>query len=110
MEEERGEEEQKTISDLEGEYSENFVLTKGVKPHQAHLFLVKFGLWSLVYTFTTSDFEKGNEKELISQSLKIIEDALTGRNPKLKARLDFAVSRAKDRVAKKRWSAERGGK
>jgi hypothetical protein len=88
---------------LQERYSETFVLTTGARPHQTHLFLIKSGLWALVYTFTPHDFgKKPGEEDGIPNALDAIEKALTGKDPPLQAKLDSAVERAKERIEKKR--------
>jgi hypothetical protein len=82
---------------LHERYSESFALTR-VNEKQVHLFLVKVGLWSLVWTFVPRDV--GTDNIQIDQALLFIENAMKKENPFV-AKLDSSVAKAKERIGKK---------
>ncbi|MHB1868461.1 MAG: hypothetical protein ACYCPP_05890 [Nitrososphaerales archaeon] len=84
---------------LRERYSETFALTKG-NEKQVHLFLVKVGMWSLVWTFTPRDVNREEEIGL-DEVLQRIESTLKGGSPEFLARLDASVQKAKDRIKNK---------
>ena len=86
---------------LNEKYSESFAVTSGARKNQVHLFLIKLGMWALVWTFTSSDLPVDSTHGIpTSQVLQLIESALTGKDPKMKEKLDRAVSLALLRVKK----------
>lgn len=92
---------------LKERYSESFALTVGPQKKQIHLFLIKLGLWSLVWTFAS----KNNNTTLVSdgkeatfgidEALLIIESAMKGENQEMQRKLDDSVSRALERMKSK---------
>lgn len=84
---------------LRERYSESFAVTLDAEKGQAYLFLVKLGLWSLVYTFTKKEIP--SESFGLSQVLQIIEDAMSGKNIAMRSRLDESVKKALDRIKEK---------
>lgn len=88
------------IRGLRQRYSESFAITKG-NGQRIHLFLIKFGMWSLVWTFVPRDFAQFNEIATVEQALKLIEDAVGGGNSLFLSKLDRAVTNAKNRIEKK---------
>lgn len=85
---------------LHERYSESFAITIGTGG-RIHLFLIKLGLWSLVWTFTPRDFGGETQKATIYDALKLIEDALSDRNHELLSSLNGAVSEAQLRIKAK---------
>jgi hypothetical protein len=83
---------------LHERYSETFAITHN-NENQVHLFLIKVGLWSLVWTFTPRDF--ASEKIEIPQVLDMIEETLEGGNSDFQKSLDAAVVRANDRMRRR---------
>ena len=81
---------------LKERYSESFAVTQR-NEKQIHLFLVKIGMWSLVWTFTPRDLNKEDEIG-IDDVLHHMEHTLTGQNPEFLAKLDASVQKAKDRI------------
>jgi hypothetical protein len=90
---------------LKERYSESFALTQGHRNAQVHLFLIKLGMWALVWTFTPRDLEKRlDEKEKnfgIAETLPIIEAAISGKDPAMQEKLDKAISRSLERIESK---------
>lgn len=85
------------ISLLRERYSESFALTKS-KENQVHLFLIRVGLWSLVWTFTPRDVDC--KQIQLSDALALIEVSLkTGSH--LITKLDKAVEKARGRIENK---------
>ena len=68
------------------------------------MFLVKVGMWALVYTFTPKDTNEDffEERFGIDYALKLIEDAMDGKDKNLQEKLDKSVSRALSRIRVKR--------
>ena len=79
---------------LTDRYNETFALTFG-NEGRVHLFLIKVGLWSLVYTFV---FKNAVKPEQISMALEHITTALNGRDKELAGKLDKAVFEARKRI------------
>jgi hypothetical protein len=79
-------------------YSESFALTQTKKKGQTHLFLIRFGLWALCYTFTRKNYRGESTSFGIPETLETIESALSGRDPELRAKLDSAIEGAKERI------------
>jgi len=83
---------------LKEKYSETFAFTEGLKEKgQVHLFLVKYGLWALVYTFTPRDYSASEGNSSVRKTLNFVEDVL-GRNTDFSALLDSAVKKAVERI------------
>lgn len=82
---------------LKERYSESFALTNG-KENQVHLFLIKVGLWSLVYTFTPRDVS--SEKIDIPTVLLFLENSIVAGSSFV-SKLDSAVSKACERIRQK---------
>ena len=82
---------------LKQNYSESFAFTKGES--RVHLFMIKVGLWALVWTFTKKDF--GLNEVSMKNALTIVEDSLSGRNSSFKEMLDKAVLKAQLRLKQK---------
>lgn len=80
---------------LRERYSESFALTKG-KDNTIHLFLIKVGLWSLVYTFSKRDVEKLDLPSVLSY----LEETISSASLFLLT-LDNCVSKAKERIKSK---------
>ena len=85
---------------LRERYSETFAITRG-NEKQVHLFLIKIGMWSLVWTFTPRDIPDKQDYIGIDDVLQSIEATLKGGNPEFSGKLDAAVSKAKDRIKKR---------
>ena len=79
-------------------YSESFAFTKG-SDDRVHLFMIKLGLWVLVWTFSSKDFDE--RSSTIATALTLVEKCLTGQNDGFKQRLDKAVVRAQSRLKEK---------
>jgi hypothetical protein len=84
---------------LKERYSESFAIAQGAREGQVHLFLIKLGMWALVWTFTAKDIgakSSSSEKEkfAIQDALNAIESALSGTNSQILQKLDNGVSRA----------------
>jgi hypothetical protein len=89
---------------LKERYSESFAFTGGSRENQVHLFLIKLGLWSLVLTLTPRDLKyiKPDVREIeMPDALRVIEDALSGKNPIVAERLDESVKKSLERIKKK---------
>lgn len=82
---------------LRERYSETFALTEG-KENQVHLFLIKVGLWSLVWTFTPKDTDSDQMK--LQDALAFIETSIITKSPFL-AMLDETIVRARERIENK---------
>jgi len=83
---------------LRERYSDTFALTRH-NDKQVHLFLIKVGLWSLVWTFTPRDF--GSDAVEIWQVLDRVENTLKNGDPEFLAKLDAAVAKANERIKNK---------
>ncbi|MDG6906158.1 MAG: hypothetical protein JRN20_10280 [Nitrososphaerota archaeon] len=83
---------------LHERYHETFAITHN-RQDQVHLFLIKVGLWSLVWTFTPRDF--GSDKIEISDVLERLEVIMKSDNREFLSKLDAAVSGASERIKKK---------
>jgi hypothetical protein len=89
---------------LKERYSESFAFTGGSRENQVHLFLIKLGLWSLVLTLTPRDLKyiKPDVRDIeMPDALRVIEDALSGKNPIVAERLDESVKKSLERIKKK---------
>ncbi len=82
---------------LKERYSESFALTKG-KENQVHLFLIKVGLWSLVYTFTPRDVS--SETIDIPSVLSFLENSII-TSSEFVSKLDSAVAKSSERIRQK---------
>ncbi len=91
------------IRKLKDRYSESFALTKGSKDPQVHLFMIRLGMWALVWTFTPRDTVTSDSREKfgITEALTIIESALDGNNQTMLQKLDTAVAKAEERIRSK---------
>jgi hypothetical protein len=85
---------------LSEKYSERFAITRG-EGERVHLFVIKFSLWGLVRTFVPKDLNKDAQTIGITDSLQLIEAALTGKNPKILESLEMAVPKALARIGEK---------
>lgn len=86
---------------LKERYSESFALTQGIKQSQIHLFMIKTGMWALVWTFTPKDspepsIDRG--KFGLDEALHVIEEAMLGKNKGMLEKLDRGVSNALERI------------
>ena len=88
------------IQKLRKRYSESFAITKG-SGHRIHLFLIKLGLWSVVWTFTPRDLGENLERITVEQTLKLIDDEMNAQNSLFVSKLDASVSKALNRIEKK---------
>jgi hypothetical protein len=88
---------------LKERYAETFAFTNGTRKNQVNLFLIKLGMWALVWTFTPKDLRlPGEYKEFkLDQALEIVEDAMTGVDEHMQSKLDQAVALALARVRSK---------
>ena len=91
---------------LKERYSESFAITQGAREGQVHLFLIKLGMWALVWTFTAKDVSTESRPSVevkfdIQDALKAIESALSGGNLDFQQKLDHAVSNALQRIRSK---------
>jgi hypothetical protein len=86
---------------LRERYSETFAITVNREKKQVHLFLIKFGLWSLVRTFVPKDLV--SEEIEISGVLGLLENALneSDSGKSLLVSLDNSVKAAKERILSK---------
>jgi hypothetical protein len=87
---------------LKERYSETFAITPGVREEFSHLFLIKFGLWGLVKTFTPTDLRKLKEGSTVDKALLLIRGAMEGKDDSLLAELDRSVKNALERIRAKR--------
>ena len=96
-------EKEPAIRMLRQRYSESFALTQGSMQGQVHLFLIKLGMWALVWTFTGRDTGSVSETEKfgIEDALQIIESTFKGESDSLQKKLDKAVSQALERIQSK---------
>ncbi|MCL5067600.1 MAG: hypothetical protein M1368_04525 [Thaumarchaeota archaeon] len=83
---------------LRERYAETFALTVGRRQAQIHLFLVKLGMWALVFTFAPQNYKGSSSGFGISQVLEIIELAMSGKDNALKSILDSSVESALARL------------
>ena len=88
------------IHGLRKRYSESFAITKG-NGQRIHLFLIKFGMWSLVWTFTPRDFGLASATATVEQTLELLDDTMIGKNSAFLSRLDRAVANSKRRIENK---------
>ena len=91
---------------LKERYSESFAVTQGARKGQVHLFLIKLGMWALVWTFTAKDVSAKSSSSVevkfdIQDALKAIESGLSGGNVDYQQKLDHAVSKALQRIRSK---------
>lgn len=85
------------IQGLKERYSESFAFTKG-SGMRVHLFLIKFGLWSLVWTFTPRDLGTSFSEMSVDDTLGLLENSLEGHDNVFLSKLDSAVLKAKTRI------------
>jgi hypothetical protein len=85
---------------LKARYSETFAITQGAET-RVHLFLVKMGLWSLVWTFSPRDFQTNDKRVETVDVLQLIEKSLSGENAKFLEKLDDSVAKATKRIENK---------
>jgi hypothetical protein len=88
---------------LKERYHESFAITRGAREGQVHLFLIKLGMWALVWTFTMKDANRSSREQKsgkfgIQDALKIIESAVNGKNVDFLQKLDLAISKALERI------------
>jgi hypothetical protein len=91
---------------LKERYSETFALTRGSNGNQIHLFIIKTGMWALVWTFTPRDVSDSSYKSKefgLDAALFLIEDAMTGRNMVMQEKIDRSVRNACDRIKAKTY-------
>ncbi|MHB8568137.1 MAG: hypothetical protein ACYC7D_12030 [Nitrososphaerales archaeon] len=81
-------------------YSESFALTFGSE-RRVHLFLVKIGLWSLVYTFVFKEAARSEKSGTMLKALFAIKRALSGEDQNLANKLDKSVEAARVRIKEK---------
>ena len=82
---------------LRERYSESFAIIKGAE-RQVHLFMVKVGLWSLVWTFTPRYLNLVSKTMEISDVLEFLEISLRGGTTDFTKKLDTSVARARERI------------
>lgn len=85
---------------LRERYSESFAITKGAE-RRVHLFMVKVGLWSLIWTFTPRDLDSVSKKLEIDEVLDFLEISLRHGNTDFAKRLDSSVAKARERIERK---------
>ncbi len=93
-----------SIRMLKERYSETFAITRGKDGNQFHLFIIKAGMWALVWTFTPRDISNssnGSNTFGLGPVLFLIEDALSGRNERMLDKIDRAVRNALKRIKAK---------
>ena len=85
---------------LRERYLETFAITSS-REKRIHLFLIRYGLWSLVRTFVPKDF--GSQEIEIGDVLALLENALNGSESgkPLLFSLDKSVEAARRRIAVK---------
>lgn len=86
---------------LRERYGESFAFTPGTNG-RVHLFLIKIGLWSLVWTFVSRD-SIVSKAEQIKSAMAAVSEALFGKieSQKFLQDLDSAVSKSKARIEEK---------
>lgn len=82
---------------LRERYSEVFALSKGTGK-RIHLFVIKYGLWSLAWTFTTREL---GQEPVVDAALRFLEAALSGGDTEFMQKLDSSVARVKVRIESK---------
>jgi hypothetical protein len=87
------------ISLLRERYKESFAFVNGTE-HRVHLFLIKVGLWSLVWTFIFKEIVQEDRYSMLRASLDRTHAALTGKEPTLLDDLDNAIKNAEERIGK----------
>jgi hypothetical protein len=81
---------------LHERYGDTFAVTKGTHS-RVHLFMIKVGLWALVYTFTPKDLGGGERRMEITDVLNLLEQSMSNGSS-LGQKIDESVKRAKDRI------------
>jgi len=84
---------------LRERYQESFAFVNGTE-HRVHLFLIKVGLWSLVWTFVFKEIVQEEKYAMLRISLDRTHAALSGKEPTLLESLDESVRNAKERTRK----------
>ena len=87
------------INLLRERYKESFAFVNGTE-HRVHLFLIKVGLWSLVWTFVFKEIAQENRYAMLRAALDRTHAALTGKEPAFLEDLDNAVKNATERTGK----------
>jgi hypothetical protein len=93
-----------SIRMLKERFSETFAITRGKNGNQIHLFIIKAGMWALVWTFTPREFSDSGDISAefgLGPVLVLIEDALSGRNERMLQKIDRAVHNALERISAK---------
>lgn len=85
---------------LRERYSESFAITKGAE-RRVHLFMVKIGLWSLIWTFTPRDLNSGAKTLEIDEVLEFLEISLRRGTSDFTRKLDLSVAKARERIENK---------
>ena len=85
---------------LKERYSESFAITKGAE-RRVHLFVVKIGLWALIWTFTPRDLDSVSKTLEIGEVLEFLEISLRRGNTDFAKRLDTSVAKARERIEKR---------
>ena len=87
------------INLLKERYKESFAFVNGTE-HRVHLFLIKVGLWSLVWTFVFKEIPQEDRYVMLRASLDQTYAALMGKEPTFLEDLDDAVKNAVERTGK----------
>ncbi len=92
-----------TLALLEKTFGDKFELAGGTRPNQVYLFLVRRGLWSLVYTFIPKDFKGASEGDvdMMTNACMLLYLALNKGDPEFLGKLTKLYLRAKDRIDSK---------
>jgi hypothetical protein len=92
---------QSALKALRLRFNEEFELVQGTRKTQSHLFLVKRGLWSLVWTFIPKQLEERAAKPGLKGAAQLIVEALNGGNPEFAKKLEECVASARQRIDEK---------
>lgn len=89
---------QRVLDQLQRVYGDRFEVLNGPRPGQVNLFLIRHGLWSLVYTFIPKDFQDGTSSDMVADACRLIDSALNSRNPEFSQKLTTLYLKAKARI------------
>jgi len=87
------------IKALKERYKESFAFVNGTE-HRVHLFMIKVGLWALVWTFVFMGIDEKSRYALMKAALDKSYVALSGNDDPFLKDLDDAVKSALDRTRK----------
>jgi hypothetical protein len=89
---------QNAVKALKLRFSEEFEFVKAAQKRPVYLFLVKHGLWSLVWSFIPKQLEELSTKRDLEGAAHLVIGALNGKNPEFARKLEKCVELAKHRI------------